>query len=28
VVDLGNGSEVVLQNTQLSALQPGWIFEA
>jgi serralysin len=26
VVDLGNGSEVVLQNTQLSALQPGWIF--
>jgi Ca2+-binding RTX toxin-like protein len=26
VVDLGNGSEMVLQNTQLSALQPGWIF--
>jgi Ca2+-binding RTX toxin-like protein len=26
VVDLGNGSEVVLQNAQLSALQPGWIF--
>ena len=28
VVDIGGGGELILQNTQMSSLTPGWIFQA